>query len=195
MPTACAADPLVLQVGRLEVKKAPEDTLSAVALLREEVPGLRVRFVGTSCTRPDGADGRAFLAARARRLGVTVEFSDHVGRDSLTAQYADARVVVVPSRHESFSMVAAEAIASGRPVVVSDGTGISEQLDGSGFRGTTLTPVGDVQAIARALRPWLEDPGAAVTAGRAAREQARDLFAPEHAALARLAIYAAVGSR
>ncbi|MGH9037060.1 MAG: glycosyltransferase, partial [Acidimicrobiia bacterium] len=71
---------------------------------------------------PSGAEGPAELArvmARAGDLGVAgrVQFLPPVPHDRLVEYYRAADVVVVPSRSETFGMVALEAAACGTPVV------------------------------------------------------------------------------
>ena len=54
-------------------------------------------------------------------------------------------LIVVPSRFDSFSYVAAEALARGRPVLISEKVGIGQWID-----GLPTVPVGEVGALAEA---------------------------------------------
>jgi glycosyltransferase involved in cell wall biosynthesis len=84
-------------------------------------------------------------------------------------------VVAVPSRFESFGMVAAEAALAGVPVVASSAEGLAETL-GS---GSYTVPIGDATALADCLRWVLADlPAARDRAGRAAVEAA-ERYRPE----------------
>ena len=75
------------------------------------------------------------------------------------------RVVVVPSRAESFPYVVLEAQAAGKPVIASAVGGIPEMLPAE-----ALVPPGDAAALARRIAMVLDDPDAAERARRRSRE-------------------------
>jgi glycosyltransferase involved in cell wall biosynthesis len=141
------ADPLVLNVGRISFKKGLDLLVEAVS----ELEAVTLALVG-----PDDGDG---TAGRLDALVDHLEMRDRVHRLGPfdTAQpreiYADADVFVLPSRNESFGMVAAEAAAAGTAVVVTDRCGVAELLRG---RGPLVVPC-DVAAIRTAIRRLLED--------------------------------------
>jgi len=72
---------------------------------------------------------------------------------SLERAYGSADLVIVPSRDESFGMVAAEALARGIPVVASRVGGIPEAMAGSS--AGMLVPADDPWALEVVLRQWL----------------------------------------
>ncbi len=74
---------------------------------------------------------------------------------ALSAAYAAADLVVLPSRHETYGMVATEALARGVPVLASDVGGVREAL-GTPLPGL-LVPADDPSALSSALRSWLTD--------------------------------------
>jgi glycosyltransferase involved in cell wall biosynthesis len=77
---------------------------------------------------------------------------------ALAAAYAGADLVVLPSRHETYGMVATEALARGVPVVASDVGGVREAI-GTAAGGDVpgvLVPPDDVDALTDALRRWLD---------------------------------------
>ncbi|MGZ4184664.1 MAG: glycosyltransferase family 4 protein [Solirubrobacteraceae bacterium] len=77
----------------------------------------------------------------------------------LDRSYADADVMVLASRAETYGMVVAEALARGLPVIATDVGGVREAM-GHGareLRPGLLVPVDDAQALATALRSWLVD--------------------------------------
>ncbi len=106
---------VMLFVGRIQPLKGLELAVECLA----EANGDPVLWVVGG---PSGAEGPGELArvrARAQELGVAgrVLFLPPVPHDRLVDYYRAADVVVVPSRSESFGLVALEAAACGTPVV------------------------------------------------------------------------------
>ena len=88
------------------------------------------------------------LAALAERLGLGGRVRWHGWVPDARSWMAAARCVVVPSVWpEPYGLVAAEAVALGRPVVASDTGGLPEACGGK----AVLVPPNDPQALARAL--------------------------------------------
>jgi glycosyltransferase involved in cell wall biosynthesis len=102
---------LVLTVGRLDGYKRVDRTLEALAIL----PSMVLHVVGEGEARPS-------LEQRAATLGIAerVRFLGRVSDQELANWYKTASVVISLSEHEAFGMVAAEALAAGVPVVLSD---------------------------------------------------------------------------
>lgn len=109
--------PLVVVAGRLQWLKGIDVTLEAVALLRRRIP-VRLLVVGG----PSGMGGSADAEELRRRAGAAdlagaVEFRPAVPHRRLVDHLRAADVVHIPSRSESFGLVAVEAQACGIPVV------------------------------------------------------------------------------
>ena len=107
--------------------------------------------------------------------------------------YARAAVVCVPSLREGYGMAAAEAMASGRPVVASAVGGLVDLVE-DGVTGL-LVPPGDVAALRAAVERLLDDAALRTRLGAAARERAAERFSPGAAAAATVAAYEAALSR
>jgi D-inositol-3-phosphate glycosyltransferase len=120
---------VVLFAGRLQPLKAPDVLLRAVALLLDETPGLRARLVVPVVGGPSGTglEHPESLAELAAELGIddVVRFVPPAPAPELAVWYAAASVVAVPSYNESFGLVAAEALATGTPVVAAAVGGLS----------------------------------------------------------------------
>lgn len=153
----------VLVVGRLEARKAPEVAVEAIGLLAEEIPDLQLTLIGRSSGFRDGNPYGKWLAGLAARTGAPVEFVSQMSNPEVRHRYAEARVVAVPSRFESFSIVALEAMAAGRPVVYSSRIGAAEIMRGT--EAGREVPPNDPRALAEALRPYLIDVELAAHAG------------------------------
>ncbi|HEY6419302.1 MAG TPA: glycosyltransferase family 4 protein [Candidatus Binataceae bacterium] len=169
---------VVLFCGRLEPLKAPETLIRAVAILRKELPELRAIFAGRSALTRDGVPEFDWVSGGLDLSGC--EFVGQVARDQLPNLVATARVLAVPSRFESFSMAALEAMAASRPVVVTSTTGIAELVRANS--AGAVVPPDDPAALAEALRPFLKDAHQAENAGRRARVAAETLGADQIAA-------------
>jgi glycogen synthase len=190
---AGATPPIVLAVGRLERRKAPEMLVEACGRLTPEIPGLELVLAGRSEEQRDGMGYAEWLQVAAARAGVALRLAGEVARDALPALVARARVVAVPSRFDNFPMAALEALAAGRPVVCTDATGTADLLSGSD--AGAVVPVGDPAALAAALAPYLRDADVAARAGAAARALAVARCSPEAVAERRETVYGEVAGR
>ena len=177
-----ATPPVVLCVGRLEPLKGSDLLVEAAVGLPGEVV-----FVGRTTAQRDGKPYDKWLASRARELGAPVRFEAEVPRDDLARFYLGARVVAVPSRHENLPYAGLEALAFGRPVVCRSSSGLAELLLESGA-GAVVEDDGP-EALAAALRPFLEDPPRAAEASARARELVAHHCAPDVVAAQREAVY------
>ncbi|WP_241154002.1 D-inositol-3-phosphate glycosyltransferase [Nocardioides pantholopis] len=112
---------VLLFAGRIQPLKAPDVLLRAVAVLLARAPQLRSRLVVPIVGGPSGTglDRPESLHALAAELGLldVVRFVPPVTQAELARWYAAATAVAVPSYNESFGLVAAEAQATGTPVV------------------------------------------------------------------------------
>jgi glycosyltransferase involved in cell wall biosynthesis len=99
-------------------------------------------------------------AVEAAGLADRVRWAGTLTGAALGAAYASADLLVLPSRHETFGMVAAEALARGVPVLAADVGGVREALGrtAAGELPGMLVPPDDAPAVAESLRSWLTDP-------------------------------------
>jgi glycosyltransferase involved in cell wall biosynthesis len=122
---------LVLFLGRLVSKKSPDLLLEAFSRWsrRQNGTGRSVLVIAG----PDEGDGlRGNLEESAARLGLErkVLFTGPIYEDAKWAAYRDADVFVLPSQNENFGNTAAEAIAAGTPVLITDRCGIAPLVAG-----------------------------------------------------------------
>jgi len=143
---------LVLFLGRLSTKKSPDLLLNAVAKLPEYLGGNEVHLLFTG---PDEGGVRTRLEQMSTQLGASsrVHFITPVFGEAKWAAYRDADVFVLPSQNENFGNTAAEAVASGTPVIVTEQCGIAPLLkDRAG-----LVVRHDASELANALTRMLTD--------------------------------------
>ena len=106
---------MVLFVGRLSPIKGADRLLHAMPHLARR-NGVRLVIIG-------GDDGQTPASQNLQRLSwelglqEAVVFVGRVEHEKLPPYYCAADVVVLPSRYETFGLVALEALASGTPVV------------------------------------------------------------------------------
>ena len=125
-PSAEASlEPLVLYVGRLVYRKGVHVLLHAFKEVVREEGDARLVVVGGGYLAP-------FLKTLASKLGLDgkVVFKGVVSEESKASLYREAWVVAVPTLYaEGFGIVAAEAMASGAPVVASRVGGLKEVVE------------------------------------------------------------------
>lgn len=149
------ADLLVLGVGRMQHVKGTDILLDALAHLAATDPVLarrtRVILLGGASGEADAT--RLQERARASAAGGLIEFRDPVPAAVLADWYRAADLVVVPSRSESFGFVAAEAVASGTPVLASQVGGLAHIVrpGASGVLVADRSPLTWADAIAHLL--------------------------------------------
>lgn len=169
-------EPIVLVVGRIESRKAPELLVRAVSGLKDTFPDVRAMFLGRSNGTRDGIPYRAWVTGLARELDAPCQFINEVPRDQLPSVFGRARVVAIPSWQEGFSYAGLEAMAAGRPIVCTSTSGISELIEHT--RAGNVVPPGDEGLLAAALVPYLRSAERAAEAGRCGRNVARAACAP-----------------
>jgi D-inositol-3-phosphate glycosyltransferase len=171
---------VVLHVGRLERLKGADTLIESLAELHRnpEFDDVHTVIVGADSgdgsrqsEHPGGERGR--LEDLATDLGVAqrLSFLGAVAHDELAGLYALADVCVVPSRAETFGLVALEAQASGTPVVAAAVGGLLDIVE-DGVTGH-LVEGRDPRAFAACLARILADGPLRLRLGDAARERAQ----------------------
>ena len=162
---------LVLFLGRIVPKKSPELLLEAFARWRRSsavAPPSFLVFAGPF----ESESYLRRLKADVKRLGLSesVVFTGAVYGDVKWSALADADIFVLPSQNENFGNAAAEAIACGTPVVVTDRCGIAPMVEGRA--GLVISH--ECEALVRAL-DQLSDPGLRMRMKLGCKELARGL--------------------
>ncbi len=161
--------PRLVCLGRVVHDKGFDVALAALAELAPRFPNARLVIAGDGPARPE-------LETQAKALGITdaVEFVGWVAPERVFELMNSATLVVMPSRRETFGLVALEAALMGRPVVASRVDGLPEVV-ADGQTGL-LVDKEDPTALARAIAQLLEDAGTAERMGQAARRRAQEVF-------------------
>ena len=153
--------PVILFASKLQTRKLCTDLITAYQrLLANGWPGPApyLLIVG------DGEE-RAALEQQAAATGLTgIRFCGFRNQSELPRFFDLATVFVLPSRHEPWGLIVNEVMNAGKPVILSDDVGCQPDLVTDGVEGCVF-PVGNVDALAEALRQVLGTPGLAEAMG------------------------------
>lgn len=138
---------LVLFAGKLVPRKRPLDLVLAAARLKREGLEIELLVAGAGPLEPD-------MRLAAEKAGVTLHMLGFCNQREMPAAYAAADLLALPSEIETWGLVANEALASGRPLVLSDAVGSAPDLVGDGTVGCAF-PVGDVVGFAESIKKTL----------------------------------------
>jgi glycosyltransferase involved in cell wall biosynthesis len=171
---------LVGTASRLVPIKGVVYLIRALALLREELSGVRLEIAGAG---PE----RELLEEEAHRLGLCDVVSFVGWQRDIWPWLARWDVFVQPSLGEGFGMAALEAMAAGLPVVATAAGGLPELIE-DGCTGYVVPPA-DVTALAGRLRDLLLDAERRGAMGAAGRARVRQRFSADRMAADVTAIY------
>jgi glycosyltransferase involved in cell wall biosynthesis len=178
-PAADATD--VLFIGDMRRLKGTDVLIDALAIAARHRPV-------TACLVGDGDDLDAFRTqARALCLEGNVSFP---GRMAARDAFGRGRLLVLPSRAESFPYVVLEAMAAGVPVIASDVGGIGEMLEAS-----QLVPADDAEVLAERILAALADPQAEQALAVARSQRISTSFTADAMVKNVLGLYALVGAK
>jgi glycosyltransferase involved in cell wall biosynthesis len=156
-----------LFAGKLVEKKRPLDLLNAMAQLP---PDLRPR--AHALVAGDGPL-RGECERLAREQGLSATFAGFLNQSRLPDAYAAADVLVLPSdADETWGLVVNEAMASGRPAIVSRSVGCCADLVVESDTGRSFD-CADGPGLAGILANYLRDPALAAVQGRNAARRIR----------------------
>ncbi len=166
------AAPLIGAIGDVIAEKGLIHLVRALPKIRSAVPTTRLLVVG---------GGSAAYKAQVEREAAQLSVESMIEWEGRRTDIADIMtaldVFVLPSFEESFSLVVAEAMAAGLPVVATSVGGIPECVS-AGETGLLVPPAND-DALASAVIGLLRDTALRHRFGEAGRKRVRELFSPE----------------
>ncbi|MEV5610403.1 glycosyltransferase family 4 protein [Streptomyces sp. NPDC052225] len=144
--------------------------VEALAKVRAEHPEAHLVVVGKRAE-----DGPVAQAIERYGLEGAVEFVKGISDQELVDLVRSAQVACVPSLYEGFSLPAAEAMATGTPLVATTGGAIPE-VAGPDGETCIAVPTGDPGALAAGINRLLDDPVLRVRLGAAGRTRVLERF-------------------
>ncbi len=142
---------LALFAGKLVAFKRPMDLVDGAARVRASGSPVEIMVAGAGPLEPD-------LRARAAALGVPLHCLGFCNQTRMPAVYAACDLLVLPSDgRETWGIVVNEALACGRPILISSAVGCApEMMANLGDRA--VFPMGDIGALSACLREELANP-------------------------------------
>ena len=155
----------ILFIGELRHLKGVDVLLAALA-------GLRAKGIALSATIVGDGNARLDLQRQAQAAGLGGSVRFQLPMPAREA-FAMGRVMVVPSRMESFPYIVLEAAAAGKPLVTTNVGGIPDMF---GPFADRLIPPDDREALESALAQAVNHPETTNNAARLLQERVRATF-------------------
>lgn len=175
-PCLCLAtrnEKVVMHISNFRPVKRVTDVVRAFKKISDHVPAKLV-MVG------EGPE-RLSAVGVARQLGITDKIQYLGVQEDIEGLLPCADLVFQPSEHESFGLVALEAMACEKPVIGTASGGIREVVE-HGVTGF-LCEVGDIDAMAKYAVEILTDTQRAKKMGASGRRRAAEMFSKENIVL------------
>ena len=140
-------------VKKLEPKYGIDILLKAAAMIRDQVPGLKIIIAGTGTHEEE-----YHRLGENLGIGDIIQWKGFVPQEEAAGLWADLDVAVIPSvlESESFGVAAVEAEASGIPVIISDIPGLMESTR-PGYT-SLVVPRNDAEKLAETIRSLANAP-------------------------------------
>lgn len=158
-----------LLIARLLADKGIREYVAAARLVRADWPETEFHLVGGTDSNPAG-----IAQAEVQAWHINGDLIWHGHLSDVRPLLAQSHVYVLPSYREGTPRTVLEAMASGRAVITTDAPGCRQTVavGETGF----LVPVRDVEALAAAMRRFLQEPALIERLGRAGRARAEQVF-------------------
>lgn len=135
-------------VGHLDAQKGVHNLVAAFGLVHRDAPDARLVLVG------DGPEKDTLMhAAEDAGIGPHVDFAGQLDPEGVRQVLHKAHVCVLPSEFEGLPVSLIEAMATGLPVIATEGTPPELFPAYAGLR----VPVGDRAALAQAMTRVMND--------------------------------------
>lgn len=175
----------LLYFGRLEERKGIPVLAQALPSVFERFLGIKMAFIGSDLGY-QGSSMREYIQQKAGRFRDRLIFFDNLPQEQLFPIVNSAKIIVLPSLWEAFGFVCLEAMALGRPVIATSGSGFEEIIE-DGISGYLVEP-GQSRALAEKIIDSLRDNENLLRISDGAQKRAQD-FEVSNIALKLVAYY------
>jgi len=117
-------DKLILFVGRLDLLKGLDIAINTIEIIKKSHPNIKLGIVGGDY----GSEAQKIIEKDLNKKNLTdnIIWFGSIDHQKLNYIYNASDIVIIPSRSESFGMVALEALASETPFIISNVGGMAE---------------------------------------------------------------------
>ncbi len=175
------ADFVLLTVRKFYHRKGLQDVIEAMPQVLRECPRACFVIIGYGPTEKQLKQLTASL-----NLEQNVRFIGRLPNEELPPYYAAADAFIIPSHEEAFGVVAAEAMAMGKPLISTAVGGLKEVVDD---KVAVVVPAADPDSIARAIVTLYQSPQRRERMGRAGLAKVREIFNWDRAATQYIELY------
>lgn len=161
-----------LFAGRLLGSKGLPELVESFRRVRADHPDVKLQFAGPLDVNPDA------VSKETLDRWVAEGVVDYLGvLPDIRLAMAAAHVFVLPSHREGLPRGSMEAMATGRALITTDAPGCRETVEDG--RNGLMVPVGDIDAIERALRWMIDHPEDAKAMGQASLDIVKSRFSAD----------------
>lgn len=118
----------LLYFGRLEERKGIRVLAKALPAVLSRYPNLSMVFVGSDLGYR-GSSLKGYILEESGKYANRIIFFDNLSQEKLFPIVHSAKIVILPSLWEAFGFVCVEAMALGRPVIATSGSGFEEIIE------------------------------------------------------------------
>ncbi len=154
VPEVLKDQEFLLYFGRLEERKGVRILADALPVVFDRFPDLKMVFIGHD-QNYRGSMMKEHVSQRVGQYEKQLIFYDYMPQESLFPIANLAKLVVFPSLWEAFGFVCVEALALGRPVIATSGSGFEEIVE-NGVSGFLVEP-GNSGNLTRRILACLND--------------------------------------
>jgi glycosyltransferase involved in cell wall biosynthesis len=158
-------DPLILWVGRFVPGKGIYYLLNAIKDLKTDIPNIHVELIGEGPLQKQIEE-----IIIALNLGESVTIRQFEPYNKMPEFYQKCDIFVLPSLHEGVPRTVLEAMACGKPIVISEFTHLKKLTTNAGL----TFPKGDVKTLTECMLLILQNPEFAQKLGNTARQRIKD---------------------
>jgi glycosyltransferase involved in cell wall biosynthesis len=149
----------------------------AFGKVSHQIAGAQLRIAGECSSDPAYVE-TVKEAIRRTGLQKNVHLLGGLSQEKVLEEYANCKLLALPSSQETSPVVIAQAMAAGKPVVATPVGGVAEMIGEDGERGL-LVPLGDVACLADAILNLFHCNALSERLGRAGRTFALENYHPD----------------